>query len=338
MQTFDAKLVVSGFQSTRPVRGGTQWALDAATLKVISIHPPRAGRDHHHPQRRDKYEISIHPPRAGRDFTWVTMCSVIWYFNPPAPCGAGLCNGGEIFRQSRHFNPPAPCGAGHRGRRRPCVKQDISIHPPRAGRDIKERLERLITIKISIHPPRAGRDLQILRCHSSWKNFNPPAPCGAGLTEIVVDSVKLQFQSTRPVRGGTGRPQRVTGTFPISIHPPRAGRDGQCETVRRGSHDFNPPAPCGAGLGLVMASTQRRYFNPPAPCGAGRCISAAARTLRNFNPPAPCGAGLVSSGCRRWSDDFNPPAPCGAGRQLKAMREQGWTISIHPPRAGRDPW
>ena len=33
----------------------------------ISIHPPRAGRDHtRHPQQSDQ-KISIHPPRAGRD-------------------------------------------------------------------------------------------------------------------------------------------------------------------------------------------------------------------------------------------------------------------------------
>ena len=61
---------------------------------------------------------------------------------------------------------------------------DISIHPPRAGRD--GEVVELVTEPglISIHPPRAGRDL------------------------IVPGHKHLQkkFQSTRPVRGGTSNP------------------------------------------------------------------------------------------------------------------------------------
>ena len=41
--------------------------------------------------------------------------------------------------------------------RRP-VNSDISIHPPRAGRDFDNLELREITDEISIHPPRAGRD------------------------------------------------------------------------------------------------------------------------------------------------------------------------------------
>ena len=35
----------STFQSTRPMRGGTYKALEAASMERISIHPPHAGRD-----------------------------------------------------------------------------------------------------------------------------------------------------------------------------------------------------------------------------------------------------------------------------------------------------
>ena len=34
---------------------------------MISIHPPRAGRDYHVPAFVSPLHISIHPPRAGRD-------------------------------------------------------------------------------------------------------------------------------------------------------------------------------------------------------------------------------------------------------------------------------
>ena len=80
------------FQSTRPVRGGTLYRVQVGAF-------------------RDR--ISIHPPRAGRDSSVLLVtCANGLYFNPPAPCGAGLCGikqgwGGEF----------------------------ISIHPPRAGQD-----------------------------------------------------------------------------------------------------------------------------------------------------------------------------------------------------------
>ena len=151
---------------------------------VISIHPPRAGRDANvklnlvpylptfqstrpvrgGTKRCDRtgqaMDISIHPPRAGRDV-------------------------------QRTRPPPAP---------------QISIHPPRAGRDrcgvhrtrtfwgfqstrpvrggTEVRLAVEEILQISIHPPRAGRDGRL----------------------VLLRSLDNVFQSTRPVRGGTSSP------------------------------------------------------------------------------------------------------------------------------------
>ena len=83
-----------------------------------------------------------------------------------------------------------------------------------------------LIIDISIHPPRAGRDYRIPIYGYLPQYFNPPAPCGAGPPvmysaapapvisihppragrDYKADAEKLpsvQFQSTRPVRGGT---------------------------------------------------------------------------------------------------------------------------------------
>ena len=186
--------------------------------------------------------------------------------------------------------------------------------PPRAGRDYAGTADCHV-IGISIHPPRAGRDPN--RC-IKWQtrcHFNPPAPCGAGLH---CDS-----------------------------------HNGQA------SHNFNPPAPCGAGRlcwlksiskssfqstrpvrggtwGMYCPSPRSRYFNPPAPCGAGLQAIADLRIVINFNPPAPCGAGHPIMIQSADDLDFNPPAPCGAGRNGKNKLPRLRSISIHPPRAGRD--
>ena len=114
----------------------------------------------------------------------------------------------------------------------------------------------------------------------------------------------------------------------ISIHPPLAGRDYRTTDNRGIKRHFNPPAPCGAGLGPWLQASERAYFNPPAPCGAGRALCVPTFCGKHFNPPAPCGAGLVLSKVNppapcgagpptrcsgTTSPDFNPPAPCGAG-------------------------
>ena len=122
----------------------------------------------------------------------------------------------------------------------------ISIHPPRAGRDVQTG-DFGSYKEISIHPPRAGRD-KLINCRI-WLffDFNPPAPCGAGPRRgdgemdgcrfqstrpvrggtrvLVIAKHIVRFQSTRPVRGGTHRQSSAVVVLKISIHPPRAGRD-----------------------------------------------------------------------------------------------------------------
>ena len=102
---------------------------------TISIHPPRAGRDVALPHSSCIWEISIHPPRAGRDDDSKLAAVGSHYFNPPAPCGAGLYPHAGGSRRNGDFNPPAPCGAGHYQLQGNQKQKPISIHPPRAGRD-----------------------------------------------------------------------------------------------------------------------------------------------------------------------------------------------------------
>ena len=55
----------------------------------------------------------------------------------------------------------------------------ISIHAPRAGRDLLGLSGCFDLLKISIHAPRAGRDPGDGRCLPGASDFNPRAPCGA---------------------------------------------------------------------------------------------------------------------------------------------------------------
>ena len=151
-------------------------------------------------------------------------------------------------------------------------------------------------IKISIHAPRAGRDLTATESLDGQTNFNPRAPCGARPVPCMVFFVPLIFQSTRPVRGATETVNRnrelqgkfqstrpVRGATVISIllesmllfqstRPVRGATQYFCRLPAH-LQDFNPRAPCGARLSCLNTSARHNtHFNPRAPCGARQVL------------------------------------------------------------------
>ena len=166
-----------------------------------------------------------------------------------------------------------------------------STRPVRGGTYIADRL--LTDLRFQSTRPVRGGTSSATAHTSPILYFNPPAPCGAGRRWRGRRPIPSRFQSTRPVRGGTLLDRPHEFAYNISIHPPRAGRDGFSKFPIHQSAYFNPPAPCGAGLLQPGPRSIPPHFNPPAPCGAGpRRGSYSVSGLDNFNPPAPCGAGL----------------------------------------------
>ena len=173
----------------------------------------------------------------------------------------------------------------------------ISIHAPRAGRDLdiythvrdgqlfqSTRPVRGATLDfasiivdhpaISIHAPRAGRDKPHILTHTGASYFNPRAPCGARLPKFWYKWTKSGFQSTRPVRGATRQSCWTMPNAAISIHAPRAGRDEPDGTY-----------------------SQVRVISIHAPrAGRDELQSLSASALSNFNPRAPCGARRFAGG------------------------------------------
>ena len=261
-------------------------------------------------------KISIHPPRAGRDF----------FRTHPWP-------------RQPHFNPPSPCGEGRQSGSGSFSGVGISIHPPRAGRDFSllnwwcrcfdfnppspcgEGLEILRYYDaykvISIHPPRAGRDFcvnAVLFCYICL--FQSTLPVRGGTwTSIYTDYNSPGFQSTLPVRGGTRIIRGVDKFTLISIHPPRAGRDGSPVGSLPGAADFNPPSPCGEGRKLQVVYNTAFGIS--------------------IHPPR---AGRDQRGCRgvAAAHRFQSTLPVRGGTRITPPPTSGVGISIHPPRAGRD--
>ena len=168
------------FQSTRPVWGATRcsWRIRSCASNFnprapCGARPRRDGRD----PRGDRFQstrpvwgatphaqcsqggriISIHAPRVGRDRDLLAVSSVRRHFNPRAPCGArrieDISKHHALLFQSTRPVWGATCAVCHVP-----LRQRISIHAPRVGRDREPACNHLVH-HISIHAPRVGRDV-----------------------------------------------------------------------------------------------------------------------------------------------------------------------------------
>ena len=230
--------------------------MEARPLRHAYFNPPAlAGRDRAGVGRAPLRLISIHPPLRGGTLS-ARVEKPVEIFQSTRPCGAGLplrqqpwgilrfqstrpLRGGTCGVRGAgwlpgHFNPPAPCGAGPRTTAYQITQ--IYFNPPA--------------------PCGAGPERWpwCRRC----RDFNPPAPCGAGPSRPLCSHPASQFQSTRPLRGGTAH----------------------CACQRFAVTDFNPPA-------LDMGAAGRSNFNPPAPCGAGQFFWGLLGTALQFQSTRP---------------------------------------------------
>ena len=175
------RLLFCLFQSTRPVRGATG----------------SCGAYNH------GNTISIHAPRAGRDIRPFTLVTVVFYFNPRAPCGARQSAYGQPWMYLRYFNPRAPCGA--RPAIRSVILQSRTFQSTRPVRGATGTISGTAYAEdISIHAPRAGRDPPSVVGSGEGGRFQSTRPVrGATLRPAPPEQRHQLFQSTRPVRGAT---------------------------------------------------------------------------------------------------------------------------------------
>ena len=178
-------------------------------------------------------------------------------------------------------------------------------------------------------PPHAGRDRLPAHNEAILRNFNPPAPCGAGplIPRPVLDTVT--FQSTRPLWGGTGCLGKDVGRRKISIHPPLAGRDPKRSViVIVFVISIHPPR-------AVIDDARNISIHPPL---AGRDPAADRvadrRALISIHPPLAGRDAFFFCVVEISRISIHPPL---AGRDVSpGGGRRARCISIHPPLAGRD--
>ena len=169
----------------------------------ISIHAPRVGRDYSRCPWSDRVgTISIHAPRVGRDV--VVQCKR-WAsaeFQSTRPVWGATCAERERG-EADGFQSTRPVWGATVGRR----LTKIYIAGFQSTRPVwgatRQSAAGDQTDAISIHAPRVGRDAGGAWGMDTRAYFNPRAPCGARLDNLVSLLAEAKFQSTRPVWGAT---------------------------------------------------------------------------------------------------------------------------------------
>ncbi len=214
---------------------------------MVSIHAPRAGRDRPRPpSATPNRRFNPRAPRGARHVP-VDAAADCTSFNPRAPRGARHDDGQSVlmpdeFQSTRpargatavtnpglkavvEFQSTRPARGATGRQHRPPADNHVSIHAPRAGRD-RRRLGEHPPSRVSIHAPRAGRDRNPVVNQALVRRFNPRAPRGARPTGASSPPAGRGFNPRAPRGARRPRLRSHTLTPRVSIHAPRAGRDG----------------------------------------------------------------------------------------------------------------
>ena len=162
----------------------------------VSIHAPRAGRDFCCRARPDS--PSCFNPRApcGARHTLTSSIVLPLGFNPRAPCGARPPCGYTRPPRTRFQSTRPVRGATFRVQEILSRNTFQSTRPVRGATHTAQRHGD--KSRVSIHAPRAGRDVG--QGGSAYGNdcFNPRAPCGARHLGIKISGIKKCFNPRAP--------------------------------------------------------------------------------------------------------------------------------------------
>ena len=188
-------------------------------------------------------------------------------FNPRSPCG-------ERQRTTRPtpptpcFNPRSPCGERrHHHRVQPILV--VSTHAPLAGSDARVRHWPLVRGRGSTHAPLAGSDVSALAVETDKLQFQPTLPLrGATLISIHSCGERFGFNPRSPCGERRARQSATYATCSVSTHAPLAGSDASKPASKPAPAVFQPTLPLrGATRRATALRPRRTSFNPRSPCG-----------------------------------------------------------------------
>ena len=186
--------------------------------------------------------------------------------------------------------------------------------------------------------PLRGATCALTRDATSWKNFNPRAPCGARLGGgIRITFSALNFNPRAPCGA---RLQTMTMTacrLIISTHAPLAGRDvGQTYRIAL-STIFQPTRPLRGATFMVGDVFSSMIFQSTRPLRGATALQSGREQHQSISIHAPLAGrdwGKLWNACE-WQV-FQSTRPLRGATHSKWQVHFDRLISIHAPLAGRD--
>ena len=142
-----------------------------------------------------------------------------------------------------------------------------STRPVRGATQMASAIQE--TAPISIHAPRAGRDVICFSSVLCFLLFQSTRPVRGATDTKAAFAPSHEFQSTRPVRGATGFSGRPGSTSTFQSTRPVRGATYHPFHKLYYRRDFNPRAPCGARPVLYPDAEDYDFISIHAP-RAGR--------------------------------------------------------------------
>ena len=153
---------------------------------------------------------------------------------------------------------------------------------------------------VSIHAPRVGSDVLQRLPSRDGKSFNPRSPCGERRAATWKPSSRAVFQSTLPVWGATGASCALLLFVVVSIHAPRVGSDNTLILSIAPFHVSIHAPRVGSDSQRISAQAHGKGFNPRSPCGERHDIAFIPQGSKSFNPRSPCGERLPHFRSAPW--------------------------------------
>ena len=151
----------------------------------ISIHAPRKGeRLGFILQRHKVSKISIHAPRKGERRLYAGDGSKRFQFQSTLPARGSDLSPRPSTLAFGGFQSTLPARGSDIAMAGDIIKMPISIHAPRKGERLQQKLRHAKALNISIHAPRKGERHGLLaRGADLGRHFNPRSPQGGATKE-----------------------------------------------------------------------------------------------------------------------------------------------------------
>ena len=190
--------------------------------------------------------------------------------------------------------------------------------------------------RISIHAPRAGRDIASTAVCASTEEFQSTRPVRGATHSGLCPAIQRHISIHAP---RAGRDIALTVNlwyYTISIHAPRAGRDRTYKMTFADTYISIHAPRAGRDTVRWARPLWTRYFNPRAPCGARLSDLRKAGVELTFQSTRPVRGATLLGHLQSASTEISIHAPRAGRDAFSASFCAAHSISIHAPRAGRD--